>query len=136
MKNKYSFLLIALFAVSLLAVGCADDGPTSAGKSRRELLIAHPWILQKAVSPTGVDMTDEANEETSMLTFHSDGMLTTIGLFGERDTVNWTLTSNDNVITLSDQSSCEIKTLTEEKLNFVVHLKQGGAIYSDMTFIK
>ncbi len=136
MKNKPALILIVLLAVSFLFASCSDD-PVATQKTRRDILLSHSWTFQRALrAVSGEDASDVIGIDA--VTFHSDGRAeskkegTTIG------TTVWQLTNGDRTLVI-DGDSCEVRTLTDEKLTFRVLLydyKEDKDTDADLYFVK
>lgn len=124
MKNKFLCILPALCAVLLLCIGCAEES-TSNAKTNRDLLIAHPWRLRKALTVGGADITIEIARNINRMTFRSDSTVEAISSNGEARVGRWELVNGNKTIMIENDAFL-ITALTEDKMDWLVPGKNDG----------
>lgn len=136
MKKRISLLLMAFVAVTMLFTGCKKDNAD---------LILGKWTVDGAKSyvtesAMGMTHTEYMDDDTTTLTFNSDGTVVAVSTDedGETDTENGTYTLSADVLSMTlegETVELNIAELTKSKMvltNTQVVEVQGMTITTDI----
>ncbi len=128
MKNLIAFISLTLIIIQFS--GCTKD-ETAPSKTKTELLIATPWVINQADFNAGISLTVYKKGATGnlldaskiSLTFKKDGTITATDLDGNAISGTWAFNADETKITLPPGlpfKDVNVETLTATNLNILV----------------